>query len=232
MALYARFYVKYMTDASGEGLGSESGDVVTGMGDRAVIQLDMRERQEAHHQRARDWIRRHESSQRFIAYRLFTGSILDPDYITPVLRPDGTEVPLSAVHDYAPADDQDAAEAAVDWEAVHDAASARIESVPDANGGALVIGSHVTGPRDVTGDVKRFDTRGQDPTGPLDTARVTIWVSDTEGREFAFRGRDLQIAPTGPGGKVAAMKSTTAQGRSRASTRSSPGATAARGKHP
>lgn len=101
MALYVQFYVDHVTWFPGEGLGGDPGKVMAGLGDRAVIQLDQRERREAHHELARDWIRRHEASQRFVAYRLFTGSILSPRYITPVLRPDGTEIPLSAVHDHA-----------------------------------------------------------------------------------------------------------------------------------
>lgn len=98
MAMYAQFYINH---APGGGPGGESGTVVAGMGDRAVLRLDARERGKTHHELARDWIRRHEASQQFVAYRLFTGSILNPQYITPVLRADGTEIPSSTVHDYA-----------------------------------------------------------------------------------------------------------------------------------
>jgi hypothetical protein len=89
MALYAQFYVS-----------REPGKIVSGLGDRSVIQLDARERSESHHELARDWISRHQSSQHFVAYRLFAGRILNPHYTTPVLRPDGTEVPVSEVQDY------------------------------------------------------------------------------------------------------------------------------------
>ena len=85
MALYAQFYV------------NRSGKVVKGIGDRAVIRLNAREHRGVHHGIARDWIRRHETSQNFVAYRLFAGSILNPHYVTPTLRLDGTEIPASQV---------------------------------------------------------------------------------------------------------------------------------------
>ena len=85
MALYAQFYV------------NRSEKLVRGLGDRAIIRLDGRNNRATHHELARDWIRRHESSQDFVAYRLFTGDILRPHYVTPVLRPDGREVPPDKV---------------------------------------------------------------------------------------------------------------------------------------
>lgn len=225
MALYAQFYANHTTWTPGEGRGGEPGKVVSGMGDRAVIQMDARTRPETHHEVARDWIRRHEATQRFVAYSLFTGSIRDPEYTTAVLRPDGTEIPWSDVLDYEdPVEAAErSAEAMRDAQAAHAAASARIGSVADADGNPLVLGSKVSWRGEPKGTVESFDTRGQDPFKPIDVARVTVWVRDAEERKFAFRGDDLQVASAGVGEETAVM---IAAGRSRpgASARSLPGA--------
>lgn len=104
MGLYAQFYVSHDAYAVGEGQEGDPIKVAAGLGDRAIIELDPRDGRETHHALARDWIRRHETAQGFVAYRLFAGSILSPRYITQVLRPDGSEILSGAVHDYtAPA---------------------------------------------------------------------------------------------------------------------------------
>ena len=71
--------------------------------------------------------------------------------------------------------------------------TASIQSVPDAHGTPITIGSAVAGPHKRTGEVERFDTRGQDPFSPVDIERVTVWVRDAQGREYAFNGRALVV---------------------------------------
>jgi len=63
----------YITDHRG---------TVPALGDRAVLILDGRERAETHHDLARDWARQHH----FTHYRLFSGTVYEPHYTSPLIE--------------------------------------------------------------------------------------------------------------------------------------------------
>lgn len=84
MAVYAEFYNRATPGYPAEYV--EQGKWTRAMGSDGVMQIDARLRRETQHATARHQIRRLRYVQRYEAYRLFTGSIRAPHYITPFVE--------------------------------------------------------------------------------------------------------------------------------------------------